>query len=556
MQVTFGKISSEIMKRIITTAIAVSLFTAGINAGHVKVSVEGKKRGAVEAVKYKNHLYLHAKKAARLFHGSLYWQPKSGKVVLSVKRFRAVFEIGSKKYFANGKSTFFSNAVLKYKNKIFIPLEFFTGKYFSDAVGKDVSYDDLSNTLEISKKYNVGEMEYFSFGNLSRVSFALKGKSKYSYEKKSNRHIQVFIPGAVAKKTDRTDFKKGAIRSVRVRQLSGNVLISVLLSGRVKALDVSVESGNLIVSASSGSTIAKAYIPSKVKTEKEKVPLRDASDSSVEEFTPEQKPSAISAAGSKGEIILDFSKDDQKPTPSFDSSVGDTLNIPDSSLSSNKGRKIIVIKDSGGVSKKGFSEKNVNLSIAKIIAGYLKKHKGIKIVLTRSKDIFVSLGKRSAYSNKNKADLFVSIHANSHRDTSQNGFEVFVMSEKASDPWAASVADLENSVKQYESEKFVTSADILLHSLAKNEYINDSLALAGLITKNVVSSVPLKKRQVKKANFHVLRGTYSPSVLVETGFVTNSRDRKILSASSYRKKIATAIYKSILSYGKLKGWNF
>lgn len=543
-------------------------FAIPVNAEYVKVVIDGKNKGVLNAVKQGKSIYLHAKRAVRIFRGSLYWQAKSEKVILSVKRMRAIFKTGSNSYYVNGKSKTFTSGVLKYKNDIFLPLDFFISPEFSDAVGKDIYYDDLENRLEINKKYNVGEPEYFSFGNLTRITFELKGRDKYSFRKKGKYHLQILVPDAMLKKRRRADFKEGLIKSVRTAQLRDSVLITVLLAGHTKSWYVSVEENTLIVEVSDMPEIAKAKKPSPVKTDKafpqetSQETVLDFSNTETAALPAEQKSAASGQVTQKDEIILDFSEESLSQTSPV-SVIGSPLtgkksNIADKTTNSRK--KIIIIdpghggKDSGAVAGRKFFEKEVNLSIAKILYTYLKKHKNIKVILTRSKDIFIPLHERSGYANGNKADMFVSIHANSHKSTKKEGFEIFVLSKNASDPWAAEVAKLENSVKQYEEGKLVTSADILLHSLAKNEYINDSLGLAGCIAKNVIASVPLKNRGVKKADFYVLRGTYAPAILVETGFITNKRDRKIITSASYRKKLTSAIYKGILAYGKLKGW--
>ena len=177
------------------------------------------------------------------------------------------------------------------------------------------------------------------------------------------------------------------------------------------------------------------------------------------------------------------------------------------------------------------------------------------MILTRDTDVFIPLTERSDIANKYKADLFVSIHANASRDRREKGFEVYFMSENASDPWAAEVADYENSVVGLEDN--VESSDasaLLLHSLARNEYVNEGSTLAGLISKELEKSTPFFNRGVKQAAFYVLRGTYTPGVLVELGFMTNAKDQKNMNDKKVRTKAANAIYKGIMKYAQMKRW--
>jgi len=93
-----------------------------------------------------------------------------------------------------------------------------------------------------------------------------------------------------------------------------------------------------------------------------------------------------------------------------------------------------------------------------------------------------------------------------------------------------------------------------LHSLARNEYINEGSKIAAYISKEYERNTPFINRGIKQAAFYVLRGTYAPGVLIEMGFMTNSQDQKKLSDHSVHKKIAKAIYEGILKYAKSKGW--
>ena len=100
----------------------------------------------------------------------------------------------------------------------------------------------------------------------------------------------------------------------------------------------------------------------------------------------------------------------------------------------------------------------------------------------------------------------------------------------------------------------VMSVIMLLHNLARNEYVNEGSQLAGLISKEMEKSTPFVNRGVKQAAFYVLRGTYTPGVLVEMGFMTNVKDQKDLNDKKVRAKLAGAIFKGIVKYAQMKKW--
>ncbi|MFA5937706.1 MAG: N-acetylmuramoyl-L-alanine amidase, partial [Candidatus Paceibacterota bacterium] len=243
-----------------------------------------------------------------------------------------------------------------------------------------------------------------------------------------------------------------------------------------------------------------------------------------------------------------------------DATIQQRLNIPDRIVKATGRRKIVVIdaghggKDPGCSSRKGLKEKNINLAIARELAALFNEDGRFQVVMTRTTDCFIPLDMRSAAANRLNADIFISIHANANRRRGETGFEVYFMSENAKDPWAKEVAAFENSVRGLEDDSSVPPEGLLLHSLARNEYMNDSAILAGFITEHIAKRVPIKNRGVNQAPFYVLRGTYAPAVLIETGFMTNPKEAALLNKEAVRKKIAAGAYEGVLAYAKSKHW--
>ncbi len=236
--------------------------------------------------------------------------------------------------------------------------------------------------------------------------------------------------------------------------------------------------------------------------------------------------------------------------------------------SAKRGRKARIVIDAGhggkdsGAYRGGVREKDINLKVAKQLAALLNKEKIFEVKLSRSDDTFIPLGTRAKIANEYKADIFVSIHANAAKRASANGFEVYFRSDRASDAEAAETAALENEALHYEDRGGVgvSFADLLLKSLAVNEYMNESSKLASHIRNAVTADKKdigikvFENRSVKQANFYVLKGVETPSVLVEMGYLSNSADRKKLNSSSTQKKMAAAIKDGIVSYAKAEGW--
>lgn len=219
-------------------------------------------------------------------------------------------------------------------------------------------------------------------------------------------------------------------------------------------------------------------------------------------------------------------------------------------------------KDPGANYRGSVKEKELNLIVAKELEKLLRKNKKIEIKMTRNDDTFIPLGTRATIANNFKADLFVSVHANAAPNKNAKGFEVYFRSDKASDKEAAQTAALENEALNYEEKGVgsITYADLLLNSLAANENINESSKLAARIRNSVSEKSGILgikvniDNSIKQANFYVLQGVKSPSVLVEMGYVTNKDDKRRLNNRKILQMMALSIYNGILNYARQEGW--
>ena len=207
-------------------------------------------------------------------------------------------------------------------------------------------------------------------------------------------------------------------------------------------------------------------------------------------------------------------------------------------------------KDPGAISRYGTREKDIVLDISKRLKNCLQK-RGIKVFLTRDRDVFIPLRKRAAFANDKDADLFISVHANAARHSRARGFEVFYLSE-ATDDNARALATAENAVLKFEEntneghDPSVSNQTLWDMTLTENR--RQSRELADYICNKTSDELCMKKRGVKGARFAVLKGTRMPAVLVEVGFLTNRREENKLKRRSFREDIASAIADSIISY--------
>lgn len=207
-----------------------------------------------------------------------------------------------------------------------------------------------------------------------------------------------------------------------------------------------------------------------------------------------------------------------------------------------------------GTLAKGLTEANLTLDVALRLEKLLQKELGIEVVLTRRTDVYVPLEERTAMANRQSADLFLSIHANSSRNPGAKGIETYFLSF-ASSPEAEAVAARENSA----SEREMHQLPDLIKAITLNNKLDESRDLANMVQESLVTTLrksnrEVRSRGVKKAPFVVLIGAAMPSVLAEISFVTNKQELQLVKTSAYKDKIAQALYAAVLKYRKsLKG---
>jgi len=226
---------------------------------------------------------------------------------------------------------------------------------------------------------------------------------------------------------------------------------------------------------------------------------------------------------------------------------------------SESGRDIIIAVDAGhggvdpGASgRRGTREKDVVLEVAKALAARIDEEPGMKAVLTRDGDYFISLQERTKRARKAKADLFVSIHADSIADPDVSGSSVYVLSDRGATSEAArwlaereNAADLKGGIKL--DDKDAALASVLL-DLSQTASISASMVAADNVLKSLDRIGEVRKPRVQQAGFVVLKSPDVPSMLVETAFISNRDDERKLSTPGHRAKLANAIFDGIEQY--------
>jgi len=199
-------------------------------------------------------------------------------------------------------------------------------------------------------------------------------------------------------------------------------------------------------------------------------------------------------------------------------------------------------------------EKQITLSVSRLVTQELRDA-GVAVLMTRTTDTLIALSDRGRIANRNKADLFVSIHVNATGGRGaaaarERGYETYFLAEAKSED-ARRVEQMENEAVKFETGANAPKGDplsFIINDMAQNEHLRESNDLAETIQQGFRRFHPGRDRGVQQANFAVLRGSYMPAVLVEIGFGTNSDEAAYLSDSGNQRQIARSVARSILDY--------
>jgi len=227
--------------------------------------------------------------------------------------------------------------------------------------------------------------------------------------------------------------------------------------------------------------------------------------------------------------------------------------LPPPPILKNGTKPLIVIDpghggvDPGALSRFGLVEKHVTLYVARQLKQKLKASGRYNVRMTRNQDIFVPLRSRVAIARQAGASLFISLHADSHRNRRTRGASIYTLSERASDKEAAALAAKENKVDIIAGLDFSGTDSVLtniLIDIAQRDSLNLSLNFANLLIEEMGKVTRLVRNTRREAGFAVLKAPDVPSVLVEMGYLSNRNEEKLLRDKAHRSHLAGAIMKA------------
>jgi N-acetylmuramoyl-L-alanine amidase len=478
--------------------------SVGTAADSVEVAFSG---GSQNLAAYQQNriTYLSFSELAEILGGTLDWETVGHQISYTDGVNRFDFVVGSP-FFKLNERTYNLTFPSELKNgQLYLPAETFVG-FLNGVLPQSISFNSEQAQLRIDSEYfNVTDLAVAGKANGLLIELMLTGAMPYEVYLTEGNWLNVSITGGRINQTQVKSRKDSRyMYKLSTHQAAGSGQVSMRLKGSADKFHHKM-----------------AYNPPRIQI-------------------------SIADAGF-----------------SLDSSTAAPIVGPDNKID------VIVIdpghggSDYGAVGRGGTREKEVALDIARELAKLIRRDKQFRVVMTRDRDRTVTLNQRAAKANSAGADLFISIHANASVKRSARGWNVFFLAPAKNDS-ARAVAQFENSFFLKErtaldehrgdtasaEDEYGLDNPILsiLNEMIMTEFQVESYDLAMMLAREFRKSLKIPSRGVDQAGFFVLNKVFTPSVLIEAGFISNKNEEKTLKSGRYHKRVAKAVYQAIKKF--------
>jgi N-acetylmuramoyl-L-alanine amidase len=552
----------------------------------VSVVVDGKSFFGASVYKVSDKTsYFSVKEIAKIYGAVLEWKPVSLQVRLRLTNGSIDIKAGSAKVVFGKKEKIMSLPSRFIKDDIYIPPEIITSKEFMEIAGAESVWDSASLALNVTYRANISALKYFTMQEKTRVLIYLDESLSYTVSKSSNVvTVRVLrgrmqsglarINGSIIREVAYGTEGRCAVIRIALQQAAAGRIGSCALS-KPDRICIDIAHSNSVAPVNLEETVIMG--PGAGTEDRTGIKTAGAAAGGGEDGLPPPEKCGQARISETASLIEneEEARDLKKvPVAKFDGGgiIDESSNITEETQgesavsdrkdgrNSNRKKKIVVLdaghggEDTGAIGPCGTKEKDINLAIIERLRTLFESDGDYEIILTRGGDVFIPLAERADIANKKKADLFISVHCNANFDRSMNGFEVYVLSERATDPGAAATAILENSVLEIEGRSVDSSLlKNTFWSISALDNINDSLELCSFIIGESKErlKIPVVK-EGKRANFYVLRGARMPAVLVESAFIRNDSQEKKFGSKKFLSAVADCIYKGVVKYYEWK----
>lgn len=525
--------------------------------------------------------YISISDLASIYNLSYSFRAISGKAILRAYNRGIEFTLNSDKYtsFSPEGRRRLKSPVRLIKNKLYIPLEFITSVDFSKLTETETLFYPDSRTFIISVKTTVSPARFYSSPdgkttriliettddagkNLSPATKFSDGKIILEYQRGKTLDESISVQDSLVKEIRHSNARGGRTAIIEIF-LTENARPKPIINidKETGSAEIIVERGEVAITSISTTSASHDKSP-QVSTSTAEITASSYETPSDANFTPAATPSTPPPSPNA------FTKY-PPASPSLPSGIPASKPQTKGEIATTLSAQPIKIvldaghggEDPGAIGPNGTHEKDINLAIVKELEKLFKEQssgddgKKIEVLLTREEDVFVPLVDRTNFANEKSADLFISVHCNASMKRTTGGYEVYFLSENATDPEAIATQILENSVVELEkkSDKKRSKLQELLWSMIVNEFINESAELCHFTTLEIPKRIKVENRGVRQAGFYVLRGAQMPAILVECAFLSNPAEEAKLKNPRIQKQIADGLYTAIKNYLKSKG---
>jgi N-acetylmuramoyl-L-alanine amidase len=503
--------------------------------------------------------YVDARAVATLVSGELQVNAPQGSASIRIGSLALTLQDGTSTVRVAERAVSLSSPPRLLGRRFLVPLDLVPvvlAERFGEAV---VEWKPEKRVVRVrSRDATITQIRVGAYPTYTRIVFETVGPQEWSIRNDENSGaLHIMLPGGVlAKNIQPLTLRAGIVRAIQPAQQAGGVEVTLLRESRDgKIRDFTLKDPDrIVIDVLVGQPEApdQRTAPSKGPSSPTARPMEAALTSPTKEATAkESQPSTVEPALPLPTEAGNYATDRQQVT----TPIPPSANVPSGSLGGS-GILTVVLDpghgghDTGAIGPSGLMEKDVVLDLAFRLRRLLTERLGIRVIMTRTEDVFVPLQERTAIANRAKADFFLSLHVNAALKRGAGGFETFYFTREPSDSDARASAQRENLV----IESNGTGADlesllkITLADMAVTRDMRESGELAEFVLTSLDKLLKVENRGIKSGPFYVLATAAMPAILVESAFITNPIEERRLTQGAYRQRVAEALYSGIAKY--------
>ncbi len=510
--------------------------------------------------------YVDARAVVALVAGELHADPAQGRASLRVGSHSLLVRLGSPQVQIARRAVSLSSPPVLEGRRLLLPPDIIP-VILAERYGLEaVEWEPSQMVARIrSRGVTIAQIRVGSYPSHTRVVLETVTPLEWSVQQEEgNTGLQILVPGGVlATSIHPLTPRAGIVRLVQPAQHDGGAGVRILCDGRhagIRTFNLR-DPDRIVIDVLAPASVRSGQMPSRGGGNASRPPIPASAPSA----TPIGSDSAAAArptqAPPRTPESVDRRADGVSPPSDGEHGAVRITPSPGNGEGGAQGRVPEVLTvvldpghgghDTGAVGPSGLLEKDVVLDLALRLRRLLRDRLGVRVIMTRTEDIFIPLQERTAIANRAKADFFVSLHMNGAAKRGAVGFETFYFTREPSDNDARASAQRENLIIETDAARGKDQESLLritLADMAVTRDMRESGELAELVLTSLDKLLKVENRGVKSGPFYVLATAAMPAILVEGAFITNPKEERRLQQEAYRERVATALFEGISKY--------